>query len=76
MRSCLDLARHESALQQDTQMAKGVDELPEAVPGPSSKPDSNDCTQPDPYFITSWFQGKSTAELRKLKRMILTLVQF
>ena len=67
MRSCLDLTRHESALQQDPQMAKGLDELPEAVPGPSSKPDSSDCTQPDPYLITSWFQGKSTAELRKLQ---------
>ena len=62
-----DLTTHESALQQDTQTAKGVDELPEAVPGPSSKPDSSDCTQPDPHLITSWFQGKSTAELRKLQ---------
>ena len=62
-----DLTTHESALQQDTQTAKGVDELPEAVPGPSSKPDSSDCTQPDPHLITSWFQGKSTAELRTLQ---------
>ena len=62
-----DLTTHESALQQDTQTAKGVDELREAVPGPSSKPDSSDCTQPDPQLITSWFQGKSTAELRKLQ---------
>ena len=62
-----DLTTHESALQQDTQTAKGVDELPEAVPGPSSKPDSSDCTQPDPHLITSWFQGMSTAELRKLQ---------
>ena len=39
-----DLMTHESALQQDTETAKGVGELPEAVPGPSSKPDSSDCT--------------------------------
>ena len=62
-----DLTTHESALQQDTETAKGVGELPEAVPGPFSKPDSSDCTQPDTHLITSWFQGKSTAELRKLQ---------
>ena len=58
-----DPTTHESALEQDTEAAKGVDELPEAVLGPSSKPDSSDCTQPDPHLITSWFQGKCTAEL-------------
>ena len=62
-----DLTANESALQQDTETAKGVDELPEAVPGPSSKPDSTDCKLTDPHLITSWFQGKSTAELRKLQ---------
>ena len=62
-----DLTTQEPALQQDTETAKGVGELPEAVPGPSSKSDSSDCTQPDPHLITSWFQGKSTAELRKLQ---------
>ena len=62
-----DLTANESALQQDTETAKGVDELPEAVPGPSSKPDSTDCKPTDPHLITSWFQGKSTAELRKLQ---------
>ena len=62
-----DLTANESALQQDTETAKGVDELPETVPGPSSKPDSTDCKQTDPHLITSWFQGKSTAELRKLQ---------
>ena len=62
-----DLTAKESALQQDTETAKGVDELLEAVPAPSSKPDSNDHKQTDPHLITSWFQGKSTAELRKLQ---------
>ena len=62
-----DLTANESALQQDTETAKGVDELPEAVPGTSSKPDSTDCKLTDPHLISSWFQGKSTAELRKLQ---------
>ena len=62
-----DLETHESGLEQTTEAAKGVDELPEAVPCPSSKPDSSDCTQTDPHLITSWFHGKSTAEMRKLQ---------
>ena len=62
-----ELSTHKSELQQNTETAKGVDELPEAIPGPSSKPDSGDCTQPDPHLITPWLKGKSTAELRKLQ---------